>query len=148
MIFPPFILLGAFQALYIVFHCGKQTIYIGHSMQSNISSALNARFKIPHNIFMIRNVLWRTGLHAHYEYTFTRKVRYHFSMGLSSSARLITSELVFVKVYAEEWRNMFFNSLNHKCMIINRNRPPCRNRMRPESAQRAKCIFSVYSVAS
>ena len=39
MIFPPSILLGAFQSLHIVFHCGKQTIYIGHSMQSNISSA-------------------------------------------------------------------------------------------------------------
>ena len=32
-------LLGAFQSLHIVFHCGEQTIYIGHSMQSNAGSA-------------------------------------------------------------------------------------------------------------
>lgn len=68
MIFPPSILLGAFQSLHIVFHCGKQTIYIGHSMQSNISSALNARFKIPHSIFMIRKDLWHTEVHACYDF--------------------------------------------------------------------------------
>ena len=45
-------------------------------------------FIFPHNIFTIRKVLWRTQVHAHCEQTFTPKVRYNFSVGLSSSARL------------------------------------------------------------
>ena len=38
--------------------------------------------------------------------TFTLKVRYHFSMGLGSLARLITSEVFLVKVYVRGQGNM------------------------------------------
>ena len=80
--------------------------------------------------------------------TFTRKVRYHFCMGLGSLARLITSELVFVKVYVRGQGKMTFQQLESQVHDYRPKPPAVQEPDETGICSAGEVHFSVYSVAS